>query len=74
MVHLAEHAKEWPVVEGSRRQVRNDHGPVSSEAANARLTAKTKPFRGRKTPLPAYWHGLFASLVSNSTSRKMTSL
>jgi hypothetical protein len=35
MVRLAEGAKERPVLEGSRRQVRNDHGPVSSGPANA---------------------------------------
>ena len=52
-------ATEWPIAEGSRRQVRNDHGPVSSEPANARLTAETKPFRGRKTPQRAYSHSLF---------------
>ena len=74
MVRLAEPAPERPVLEGSRRQVRNDHGPVSSEPANARLTAETKPFRGRETSLPAYSHHLFTSLVSNSTSRKMISL
>ena len=66
--------QEWPIFEGSRRQVRNDHGPVSGEPANARLTAEAKPLRGHKTSLPAYSHGVFASLVSNSTSRKMTSL
>jgi len=30
------------------------HGAVSSEPANARLTAETKPFRGRKTSQSAY--------------------
>ena len=49
VVRLAEGATERPVVEGSRRQVRNDRGAVSSEPAIARLTAETKPFRSRKT-------------------------
>ena len=39
---------ERPIFEGSRRQVRNDHGAVSSEPANARLTAETKPFEVAK--------------------------
>ena len=50
-------------------RVRHDRDAVSSEPANARLTAETKPFRGRKTSQPAY-----SQLVFNSTSRKITSL
>jgi hypothetical protein len=63
VVRLAEGAAERPVVEGSRRQVRDDHGPVSSEPANAPLTAETKPFRGRKASQSAY-----IALVQSTTA------
>ena len=69
VVRLAEGATERPVVEGSRRQVRNDHGAVSSEPANARLTAETKPFRGRKTSQSAYI-ALMRSTTAASTWMK----
>ena len=54
VVRLAEGATERSIFKGSRWPTRNHHGHVGSEPANARLTAATKPFRGRKTSQTAY--------------------
>ena len=47
-------ATERPILKGSDRVDTTPSRRRPREPANARLTAETKPFRGRKTSLPAY--------------------